>query len=235
MPAGIQIINTHNTIQIDENFLNYRLISKSQQTSGPKNISDSEGFAFVGCKLAVSGLDVLVAVRSAASVALVSTVSRGAELWDLCIAVPSGAVVEFYLYRPGIPRDSGYGLQVFDASGNLVFDALSPTLRVVEAVSTLDYRTMQTSWSLQSGRQYGVIFSQWAGTRTVSYRPFSPGYQDRITVEQGPSISFQGSTMIVNRISALMSDTTLVSGGSRPGGGGVVSSFGFLVADLTDQ
>lgn len=233
MPAGFQVFNTGNTIQVDESYLNYSLHTKTTQVSRLRNI-DGSGFAYFGCRVTIPAADSLVAVRSNGNyVGLIATLDNNGASWDLCIGLEDGKTAEFYIYRPGLPAPSTFGLQVFRGDSVLVFDALSKSLRI-ERTLAADYTSLPSTIALESSSTYGMIFSQWCGERSVSYRPFTPPWYDRITLERGPMFRFRTGAMDVVTNGTLLSDVSLVNG-SRPGGSGIVRPFRGLVANLTNH
>lgn len=141
MPTGIQIINTANTVQIDDTFFNYAFISKHTLTFQNAGGPVTGGFGRQAF-LTVAGERPIIAARCGKPF----TVSRarpsptvpgqfefgfiGANFGGIAV----GDTIDVYVFdRPPARPGSGSGIQVFDASQRPVFDSAWKYLKVVDS------------------------------------------------------------------------------------------------------
>lgn len=116
---------------IDDQFPNYRFVRKVSVTT-------SDGYDAPGGKMwhhatvSLSGIgpDRIVAVKSV-SMCVVTTFEFGAG--TVLIYTEAPETITVYLFDANPPGDSTYGLQVFNADGNCIFDALERPLRLYSA------------------------------------------------------------------------------------------------------
>lgn len=156
MAYGIEVTNDHGTVLIDDSYSN--LAVRHQGT-----LSAGAGLRTVS----VPGLDQPVpAVRSTAYAATASRQGSTGYIWSA-----GGAQVHWYVFDT--PTSSGdYGLQVFNAAGQLTFDAYRKYARVRSVQSGVGSQTYD------SGRLYAVATLSPARRRRVETRPDpTPGSQ----------------------------------------------------------
>lgn len=147
MPTGLQVINDYGTVQIDENYRNLFL-----RTSGTGGVPSASG----------SMTSPLLAMQSAG-------LSCGFGLTDgngIVYQTNSAGSFKWWIWDVIANSSGNYGFQVFNASGQMVFDALQKPMRIVGH----HLFTAETQWSNQSftypaGREYAVII----GTQPVWY------------------------------------------------------------------
>lgn len=149
MPAGIYILNDHGTILIDDTYSN--LAVRHQGT-----LSAGAGLRTVS----VPGLnDPVPAIRSTAYAATASRQGSTGYIWSA-----GGAQVHWYVFD--VPIGAGnHGLQVFNAAGQLTFDAYQKYARVRAVQSGVGSQTYD------SGRLYAVATLSPARRRRVETRP----------------------------------------------------------------
>jgi hypothetical protein len=168
MPAGLQIFNTSGTIQIDENYQNYMLLAKGTVTSG--SLLDDAGLPINGVQVFTSSVTEFVAVRGSDRVALHSILPSGAGL-RYVFAAPFGSSVTYYRYALGVNSAQPYGLQVFNAAGALVFDAMCPSMRIETILNGPDYAAFFGDWVWNASKQYAVAYGAWSGSIGMDVPP----------------------------------------------------------------
>ena len=95
---------------------------------------------------------------------------------------------------------SSFGMQVFDSSGNVVFDALEKYARVVDVIAGPAYGDPNVTATYQSGRTYAAVVSKRSARheREVRDDPDSPpgwyNYRDRIRTAVA---AFSGATVTI--------------------------------------
>lgn len=187
MPAGIQILNSSGTIQIDENYRNLML-----RYSGSR--SNTNTFTLNNLNLP------LVAFRSTAGVNAVygGSLGNGSGFFG---QLNTGST-NYYIFDilPSIPSSSNYGLVIYNASGQPVFDALGKPMRFIShhrytTASEWEGATINTP----SGRTCAVIFG---GTGVL--------YEDTYTGSTGA----EGSERFrkISRVGATTSSTQITLG-----------------------
>lgn len=128
MPAGLQITGTAGNVLIGEDAIGYCVVGSGTATMQPGNTAAVCPYADV----VVSGTNPTLALQGN-NITCSSGVSIGGGQWRFHIVGGSvGQVVTYYvLDRPN--GGSSYGLQVFNAAGACVFDALRFSPKVVHA------------------------------------------------------------------------------------------------------
>lgn len=148
MAAGIQIYNSHGTLQVDENYRNMFLAGSG-----------------VGATASVSGTTYpLMAIRSTVPATTYGSSHNGVANYTM-ITGPDPATtapVQWWLWdlKSSAPASSA-GFQVFNPQGQLVFDSGQKPMRIV------DVRSFQNSseWngltlSYPAGRTYATVISR---------------------------------------------------------------------------
>lgn len=159
MPAGIIIYNDAGTVQIDDTYRNVALAVKGQVASTTTN--DGSFFATVQhadiTYTANSDTPPIIAVIGGAMNYLFLMSQSGSTFtWRVIFGNSNDSVVADYYIFDKPPNNSGstFGLQVWDAGGNLCFDALYRYANVVGTMS-MSYQTdTPSSFSVPAGRTY---------------------------------------------------------------------------------
>jgi hypothetical protein len=131
MPAGFQIINDGGVVQVDQDFKNYALFSKTTISSWPSNWNSGTGASVYSASVSVpaSGSYVIALVTDSTSYA---SVMYGGTVMAYRSTSGLPSVTAYVFAAPGASGASS-GLQVFDAAGQVVFDAALKYMRVVYA------------------------------------------------------------------------------------------------------
>lgn len=167
MQAGLKVFNEGNVIQIDSTFSNHQLIQKKTVTATNQYFTWGV-YAFNAVSaiqpMAVISFDAnepLVAYYSTNMAALMSTQRRG-NTWTLTFWCPDWGSVEVFVFDKAKISPSKYGMQVFDESGKLVFDAVNKYARIIDYIyGRVPYQnhgpgSYTSSFSYQRGRKFAV-------------------------------------------------------------------------------
>lgn len=163
MTAGFMAENTFGTVQVDDTFTNYALVSATTITttsnpgwSGPPipfgavhSGSTDEDLVFVHCASGFSmpGPSYYQGVRK---VPVATTAA--------------GIAVTFYIYRRQAPTGSNFGLQVFSAASALLFDAVSKFCKVLATLATKNNNLAQiTTISVGSTLKPAILMPSFTG------------------------------------------------------------------------
>lgn len=127
MPAGFQAINQDNFVQIDQDYRNYLLFDTLTVncTTPTRSAYYTDVDLPYGVDAFIAYLDSDYACHSVVSV-------NGSTVRYRFFKLGSPGLVKIAVFRISPPAGSQYGMQVFDASGALVFDALMPYMRIIE-------------------------------------------------------------------------------------------------------
>lgn len=159
MATGIQILNNADTVQVDDTYFNYQLIAKTSLASSVSGYTRQSEVVVM-----IQGLSSLAAIQTSVKHCLASISNVDATTWSMRIVLdaPAGTLITVYHFAAKLPASTRCGLQIYDSSGKLKFDAASRFLRVQKVLSG-DYRHMFRETALPKGRTYASIFSRWAG------------------------------------------------------------------------
>lgn len=151
--AGLQVLNADGqTVTIDSTFRNLAL-----RTKGIATTSISTGFASYA-DFTASGLTMpIIATKTTfGSAANVANLGNGNFSFRVYAGNSVGTQVPYYIFDVPQPSSSHYGLEVFDGTGNLTFDAIGGKyLRVIDFIQM----PADTSNSYQPGREYACVFN----------------------------------------------------------------------------
>lgn len=173
MPAGLQVINDAGTIQIDSTWANYVLVDVQTIVSVQDAQLTSGAFFRGSIYTGSQGSDLVFAycasTFSYVGESYINSVRRvGVATRDI-----AGIPVTFYTYRKQQPTGSTFGMQVFDETGTLTFDAASNFARIVQYIPPAQ---MYGSgfFSLPPGRKYAICVPSFCG-RGRQETVFNPG------------------------------------------------------------
>lgn len=159
MPAGFQIINDSGVVQVDQDYKNYALYSKTTITSWSSSWNSGTGGTVFSAAVPIppSGSYVIALITSGASSA---SVMYGGTVMA---TAPSGTpTVTAYVFAAPTASGSTSGVQVFDASGGVVFDSALKYMRVVYA-GTIPSRSLPNdvpyTYSGLAAGNYAVVMS----------------------------------------------------------------------------
>lgn len=169
MPAGLQVINDFNTVQIDSNWSNYSLIEKLTATSIMNPQTNTPIFGF-GYNYSAGNDDDLVFVHCLSDFNLVGFNYVNGQRYLPVATYAAGVSITFYRFRKQPPTSSTFGFQVFNEQGVLGFDALSHFARIPLSINGAYENLLQnTSYPVRSSRQYALIVPSYTGQMVESY------------------------------------------------------------------
>ncbi|MHA6196818.1 hypothetical protein ACX3YG_20910 [Pseudomonas wadenswilerensis] len=128
MSVGLEVLNGNDRVLIDSKYKNHFLRQKvTVSTAKPT-------YNWIGSVARVTITDAVCPIvlwRSAAGFGFYSLTWQGSNaIASLHTPSGPGTSVTFYVFDTGVPSHSGYGLQVYNDQGELVYDALAKPLRI---------------------------------------------------------------------------------------------------------
>lgn len=127
MSFGLSVQNQNSDIVIDQDYMNHLILASGSYTQAALGISE---ISFTAC-----ARPPLVFVNSTARLALYGYKTTGGQFDKVQIIGDAANTVNYYIAAPGIGASSdSFGLRVFDASGNVVFDSGKDYLKVFDVV-----------------------------------------------------------------------------------------------------
>jgi len=197
MPAGLQVFNNFDTVQVDSNWRNYSLVS-SQTIISSNNAWGEVNYA--GAIYTTSNASDLIFVYCPSSFFPICIVQQnGQRSYRVGTGATAGVAVTFYIFREQVPVDSKYGLQVFNENGVLTFDSLSKMNRIVGAIP-ISVSSQPSFYNYGGGGKYAVMVPSFtgqliqqdtgAGQGGLAFRMLSTN-SPRI-LSQGAGISYEG-------------------------------------------
>lgn len=143
MPAGLQVFNNDSIIQIDGAYSNLQLTLKGSASSTMQTLgyqTNPNGTYFRDTPIAYvtfSGATPVFALSGPSTASVVSTSVSGSQ-WTVGVVTPGGpASFDWFVFDKAAPFSSNSGLQVFNDSSVLVFDAYAKYMKVIGNVLDL--------------------------------------------------------------------------------------------------
>ena len=154
MPVGFQVIGDSGVFQIDGGYCNLQMAEKGSVVTNASAGVNGSSYSFP----ARSDLVTPILMIGGGNYGFVSRAKSGSS-WGLMIAVnaPIGTSVPYYIFDqpPQSPPAHGYGLQVLDQYGRVLFDAEYAPMRVVSFGSVASAAT-GAIYTGTAGRTYAV-------------------------------------------------------------------------------
>lgn len=170
MIAGIQVVNDSGTVQIDDQYSNLRLVQKGTVPIGKTEVSIIGSFPVLVLRLEQpegGGPDLYVYPEACVRKGVSWVYTIGTTLGG--IAKP-GTSVEYYVFDKGSPRTSTFGMQTFNSSGELIFDANEKYLKILKSIHVANFKTIGVIPVL-GGRKAGIVFGRFPGKNQTYYHP----------------------------------------------------------------
>lgn len=172
MGVGLEVIGDSGSVLIDANWINYALVSVTTINSRNQN---NIAPVFTGATLSdmLEGDLVFVHCTSVFAVVGLRFVEnvRCHSVATFAVGVP----VTFYVFRKQPPTDSKFGMQVFSATGELIFDAASKFVRVDGSVPASDiYLARDYALGL---KKYAVLLPSFCGQIVTNWFTSGAGGQ----------------------------------------------------------
>lgn len=131
MPAGLTIYNDSGTVQIDESYRNVALREK-------RAVPLSHSIGQVYETIVVAGVNSLMAMQSAYYAPFLLETSFDGTNWSyrwgfeyLGMGLPTSDTAYAYIFDVVEPNPDNFGLEVYDASSNLVYHSSAKVLKIV--------------------------------------------------------------------------------------------------------
>ena len=150
MPAGFQVKGDHLTLQIDETYRNLMLKTKSTFTVSTVS-SNSNANHYQGSVTITANAFPVMAFRGSGKVGFTGFLKSGSNYTFYYNSTVSGDTITYYHFDTPNPGDPANYIEIFDASGNRIFNGLGKPMRVVGTVSP------GSSASYTPGRVYASI------------------------------------------------------------------------------
>lgn len=207
--AGFQAIGDTGSYQVDSNFKNLAMVRSGTLISQTYTNGETTNTSPSRATLTLNDGEIL-ALSCSVFCALGSRVGNTAYVY---CSEAAGQLIRYYVFKPG-DNPTGFGLQVFDASGDLTFDA---------GWKLFDVRSILSGYSsaqLPSGRSYAFVHSQ-IGTR-ITYNKVVNGMEPNIFTSYIRSTEFSSYAISGSTISCALSAVDIAStrpsrGSSGPG------------------
>ncbi|WP_144149325.1 hypothetical protein [Paraburkholderia sp. BCC1884] len=142
MPVGFQAFTDTGLVQIDGTTQNYALRQKFDVTTAGGTINGAKSNAGVMytysanvASFTINAVKPLIALYSPNAYATILQCVNSNGTWSVKIWTDTAAIVSVYVFdqsSAAAPAGPGYGLQVFDQNGVLVFDARQRIARVID-------------------------------------------------------------------------------------------------------
>ncbi|MFJ4347803.1 hypothetical protein [Pseudomonas sp. NPDC089401] len=158
-------------VQIDDTWVNFAMVSKQSLTSADNIPFD--GTYVRGVQFFVSSPQDLVFVHSTSEFGfMMRRIETNGNNRCIVVTKALGVVIEVFVFRKQPPAASLFGLQIWNAGGELVFDAASKFCKVTGVIPAF---TGSGSYSQPAGKKYAICFPQYMGRWTADYVPSSSG------------------------------------------------------------
>jgi len=134
MPVGFEAINTSNVVQIDENYRNMVLLKSGQFTANDTTTAQDLWWINNQDVWTKTTANAIIAIRCPYPGVVMGPGSYRSGLKVCNFLYPTGdsVTIQYYIFDLVPPTNSDHvGMQIFDASGNLIYSAYDYPLRVI--------------------------------------------------------------------------------------------------------
>ena len=136
MPTGFQVIGSNGQAQIDGSFVNLALVAKGTVTipAGGTFVDGYEALASITPQISINGVTPILCIAPQTMNVAIGMVQKSGNTFQYTLVAGASNAAEtfkwFVFDSLTLIPPSRYGLQVFNGSGVLVFDAASQPMRV---------------------------------------------------------------------------------------------------------
>lgn len=232
---GLKVWNKDGFVQIDGTYRNLGLRAKGSVYSG--GVSSSTGFFIASVTLPAAAP--MLAWRATAPTVQRQIVQSGAQITYYFECQGSGVRVDYWLFDfPDFSIMPGnYGLRVWNAGGEVVFDSRAKYMRVVDSLQALGAGAVGDPIDNGISRAYSVgtiAVVQSLLRYDISSNPIEPGPKPRyLSIYKAAGVRFDGvaaltyGMYIVNSIEYESGDTSAPPPQAQSG-------YGYLVLDVSN-
>lgn len=155
MPAGLLVINDTGSVQLDENFYTFALVAQGVETTIAKTTQGGNSKLFIS----LAGMtNPIIAIQPVDKTGLMYANAGGAEF---VTDSPVGTDIPYWVFDSELPVETeDAGMQVFNATGDLVYTSSQKQLRVHSLVGGVGVV------ALPAGREYALAYQTSFGHRT---------------------------------------------------------------------
>lgn len=206
MVAGLQVISDSNTLQIDENYSNLRVVHQGTLNVIVRNtvLNDPNP----GASLTVIGDFPMLffGANTSDTAFMVASRTRSGNRWTFTVYAASqtltdGSVasVPYYIFDSMPVTSPGtFGLQVYNDNGTLVFDSSNKYLRISGVFQPTPFNI---STPLPSPTSFAMVDAPWVYLRRISYSS---------SVLTGFGVNVSGSSATIHAV-PIGNDTDLIA------------------------
>ncbi|MBD1590264.1 hypothetical protein [Pseudomonas typographi] len=228
MDGGFEARNGDNILVIDSLYSNLSLKSKGSVTTGTTG-------AYYYVDLTLACVDPVVAFKCTSDFAyLLSQTDNGNGTWTFRFGSYSpGQTISYWLFDVPPTGGSTYGMQVFNATGSLVFDALYPYLNPTQIYQDTSGALIGSNVTLtgDAGKTYAVVQNYMALLQYVGWEDPSgavgPSTTYNVSMDGSVAKFTSANTLVLSTLQIYYAITGSVS---YSGGGGTAC---YLMVDVT--
>lgn len=227
MTAGLQIINSGGTYQIDENYRNYQILSTGSGSTSSTYSADGITYKYTDIVVS-SGVAPMLGVKSTSFMVVIG-VSKSGDTWTFRVACETTQSFTYFVFDLVSTTPGNFGLEVYDAAGDLVFYSGNKPLRIVGIMDINDFELFEGSYTYTSGRDYCIV-TVFNGFVSVPY-----GFNKETGIWDGASFFYTGTNTVDNVCSIELGNIPLGDVAGASSSGGEIGTLGkALVIDVTD-
>lgn len=174
MPAGFQCFNDGSFIQIDADYKNYEFSQKGTFTIGPSNLA-SGGSSLGTVTVTVNGSFPVLAINCA-ELCYASLKSRSGQTFTFEIYNGNNYNIsgEYFVFDASNANSAGnVGMQIFNASAELVYDTNKKYMRVLDYFSPAGASADETR--SYPGKKTAYVMADFGYRFVVQASPTQPG------------------------------------------------------------
>lgn len=146
--AGIQILNTFGTIMIDENYKNLAVRQSGSVSKTGRSTTELVPITYP--------IDAPIVAISPAQFAYVSSLLPSGQSFRYGGGISRPTSIDYYVFDTPVIQPGNFGLQVYNALGQLTFDSGMKYARVVDIFGGSTEASWAGTRTYEAGRKYSV-------------------------------------------------------------------------------
>ena len=217
MAAGFQIVNANGIVQVDENYVNLGLVAKGTITIPAGGI----GGMAAPAQISFTGASPILCIRPVSTYAFIRSVTKLGNTFSYTVnggysgagnTSPTAETFNWYIFdRMSQIAVTNYGIQIYNASGELTFNSSSNPMRIA-GVGQTPNAALSTAPATVSAAQAGIyaacisngrLFSQVVSTQP----PISMIIREGIKVNSTGGTTAGVADLTIGTLSSLVSNT----------------------------